>query len=441
MMETQKTIKSEIRIDGIGLHSGNPVHLVLKPSPANTGILFKRVDVPTSLAIKATIENIADPARHAGRQTTLGTGEAYIQTIEHLMAALHACGIDNLLVEIDSSELPALDGSSLPYVQAIEAVGLCDLKEAKAVLEITEPIHIDNGRSTTVVLPSPDFRISYTLSYNDPNLVDQHVSFVITKELYEKELASARTFCLKKEADALVAQGYGKGATPQNTLIFENNAPVDNVLRFPDEAARHKVVDLIGDLYMLGCTIKGHVITSRTGHAQNFALVKKLTELRGKKMNKTVMDVNELRKLKQMDIMQVMQVLPHRFPFLLVDRILDLEPGKRIVALKNVTINEPFFQGHFEGHPIMPGVLIVEAMAQAGGIVTMLNEENPGEKVAYFMSIDKAKFRAPVRPGDQMIFEVEVVRSKGPIGVCACKALVEGKVVCSAEVKFTIVDR
>lgn len=441
-MEKQKTIKRDIAIEGIGLHSGNPVHLTLKPASANSGIVFRRVDIPSAPDMRVCIDAISDPSLHAGRQTTLGKGKAQIQTIEHLMAALHACGVDNAVVEIDSSELPALDGSSLRYVQAIHEVGVVAQDAEKEVLVITERLEIDNGRTKTVIEPAETFRVTYTLRYNDDNLREQQATFDISDATYETDLAPARTFCLKKEADALLSQGYGKGATPQNTLVFENNVPVDNTLRFEDEAARHKIVDLVGDLYMLGCTIRGHVITECTGHAQNFELVKKLSELRGKKMtNESKVDVSALRKLKQMDIMQVMQVLPHRFPFLLVDRILDLEPGKRIVALKNVTINEPFFQGHFQGHPIMPGVLIIEAMAQAGGIVTMLKEEKPEEKVAYFMSIDKAKFRAPVRPGDQMRFEIDVIRSKGPIGVCACKAIVDEKVVCSAEVKFTVVDR
>lgn len=445
-MEKQKTLREEISIEGIGLHSGTPVHVTIKPAAEDTGIVFKRIDIDPSRGVEAIVANVSDPSTHAGRQTTLAKKGSQFQTIEHLLASLHAFGIDNAVIEIDNRELPALDGSARRYAELIETVGTREQNGAKDVLVIEEPVYIDNDRATTVVLPAPDFRISYTLSYNHPSLADHYFHCVVDQAFFAKELAPARTFCLKEEADALRAAGYGKGATPKNTLVFENNKPIDNELRFCDEAARHKVVDLIGDLYLLGCPIRGHIITARTGHAQNLQLVKKLTELRvnkrGKKMStQEKISLDEIRNLKQLDIMHILRVLPHRYPFLLVDRILELDPGKRIVAIKNVTINEPFFQGHFEGHPIMPGVLIVEAMAQAGGIVTMMREEKPEDKVAYFMSIEKAKFRAPVRPGDQMRFEVDVIKSKGPIGVCACKAFVEEKVVCEAEVMFTIMNR
>jgi UDP-3-O-[3-hydroxymyristoyl] N-acetylglucosamine deacetylase / 3-hydroxyacyl-[acyl-carrier-protein] dehydratase len=445
-MEKQKTLKGTISIEGIGLHSATPVRLIIQPAPEDTGIIFRRVDIDPGLDVHAVSANVSDPNNHAGRQTTLAKGKSRFQTIEHLLASLHAFGIDNAIIEIDNLELPALDGSARTYAEEIQKTGICEQARLKDVLVIEEPIYVDNGRSTTVVLPAPDFQISYTLSYNHPALADQYVHFVIDQDTFSKELAPARTFCLKEEAEALRSAGYGKGANSTNTLVFENNKPIDNTLRFCDEAARHKVVDLIGDLYLLGCPIRGHIITARTGHAQNLQLVKKLTELRatkrGKKMSaQEKISLDEIRNLKQLDIMHILRVLPHRYPFLLVDRILDLDPGKRIVAIKNVTINEPFFHGHFEGHPIMPGVLIVEAMAQAGGIVTMMREEKPEEKVAYFMSIEKAKFRAPVRPGDQMRFEVDVIKSKGPIGVCACKAFVEEKVVCEAEVMFTIMNR
>ncbi len=441
-MKKQKTLKKTISFKGVGLHTGNPVVVMVHPAPANSGIVFKRSDMPDSAEVPATVEYVLSDQEHAGRQTTLGNDKTIFQTIEHLMATFHAFGIDNARVEIDSAELPALDGNALPYVEEFRKVGIEEQDATKDILEVTEPVYLEKDGTSMVVFPSNELRISYTLSYKHPSLSDQFVSFCVDEDIFVKELAPARTFCLKEEADALLKMGYGKGASTQNTLVFDNNIPVENTLFFDDEAARHKVVDLIGDIYLLGCSLKGHIVTCRTGHAQNIELVKKLLPLKKKaQQKKGAADMVGLRNCTQMDIDQIMKVLPHRYPFLLIDRVVDLEPGKKIVAIKNVSINEPFFQGHFPGHPIMPGVLIVEALAQAGGIVTMLKEENPEEKVAYFMSIDKAKFRAPVVPGDQLRFEVEVVKSKGPIGVCACKAYVDTKLVCSAEVKFTIVKK
>ncbi len=441
-MRSQKTIKNDIAIKGVGLHTGKPVELKLKPAPPNTGIVFKRTDVSGSKGICAYVPNVVMPEHGGGRQTLLVEGDAKVQTVEHLMATLCAFEVDNVLIEVNGSELPALDGSALLYAEEIRKSGIQDQKVPQEIFKIKEPVYLENGSTSTVVLPSSDLRISYTLSYNNPALSDQYVTFVINKDTFLNELASARTFCLKEEAEALLSQGFGKGANPQNTLVFENNLPIENKLRFPDEAARHKVVDLIGDLYLLGCPLKGHIITNRTGHKQNFELVKKLYSLKEKTNNK-----ENLRKQsgpiiegRTLNINQIMEIMPHRYPFLFVDRVLDIEPGKKAIAIKNISFNEKIFLGHFPGHPIFPGVLIIEALAQVGGIVTMNRAENRG-KLAYFMSIDKAKFRAPVFPGDQMRMEVEVIKSKGKIGICAGKAYVGDKLVCEAEVKFAIMDR
>ncbi len=427
----QRTIREEVKFCGVGLHSGKEVTLSLVPAEADNGIIIRRVDCGSHNEIKLGLESVLPPDKHQGRQTTLSNGNVSVQTIEHLLAVLHVFKITNLIIEIDNFELPALDGSALPYAEALKDI-VVEQEGFIAPLIVKAPLEIDNGFSTTAVFPSERLRIDYTLSYGDKNLADQFVSVIIDEETFVRELAPARTFCLKHEADMLLAMGYGKGATAQNTLVFENNEPIDNKLRFRDEAARHKITDLLGDVYILGRPVIGHIITAKTGHNQNYVLTKKMGEV---SMSEKNIDINNF------DINSIMSVMPHRYPFLLIDRVLELEPGKRVVAIKNVTINEPFFQGHFPNHPIMPGVLIVEAMAQAGGIVTMLKEKNPEEKVAYFMSIDKAKFRAPVKPGDQLRFEIDVIKSKGPIGVCDCKAYVDGKLVCSAEVKFMVVDK
>ncbi|MBU1862964.1 MAG: UDP-3-O-acyl-N-acetylglucosamine deacetylase [Candidatus Omnitrophica bacterium] len=437
-MGKQKTLKSSFSIKGVGLHTGKAVTVTAEPAPPGSGIVFKYVDDAETHEVRATVDNIII----GGRQTALRCGAKQIQTIEHLMASLNAFGITNAIIKIDNSELPALDGSALSYAREIEDVGTQEQAAEQNVVEVTEPVYLETETTSTVVLPHPELRISYTLSYNHPALSDQFVTYTVDEKTFVNELAPARTFCLKEEADALLAQGYGKGANYQNTLVFDDNVPVDNTLRFPDEAARHKVVDLIGDLYLLGCPLKGHIITCRTGHVQNVELVKRLSALKKKATRADNKEgVLDMINKRQFDINDIQKILPHRYPFLLIDRVISLEPGKRIIAIKNVTINEPFFQGHFEGHPIMPGVLIIEAMAQAGGILTMLKEENQGDKVAYFMSIDKAKFRSPVVPGDQLRFDITMIRAKGRIGICACKAYVEEKLVCEAEVKFTVMDR
>jgi len=440
-MAKQKTIKESFTISGKGLHTGLSTSVTVKPATENSGIIVQRVNGTTKPQVKAVVDNIFDPALSGGRQTNLICGEHKVQTIEHLLSAFHAFGISNVLVEIDSDELPALDGSSLQYAEAITESGIVEQDAKQECLVIKEPVYVETAETSTVVLPYDGFRISYTLSYGNPALSDQFVMFDVTEETFLNELSPARTFCLKEEAELLQSKGFGKGASYENTLVFEDNQPVNNTLRFPDEAARHKVVDLIGDLYLLGCPLKGHIVTQKTGHAHNIALVQKLRTLIANNAESATDKYADIRSASQLDIHQIMRVLPHRYPFLLVDKIIELIPGKRAVGIKNISVNESVFLGHFPGHPIFPGVLIVEAMAQTGGIVTMMKEKHPEKKVAYFMSIDKVKFRAPVLPGDQLRMEIDVVRSKGPIGVCSCKSYVGEKLVCEGEIKFTTMDK
>jgi len=373
-MRSQKTLKEAITIKGVGLHTGKPVEVTIKPAPANTGIVFKRVDISSAKEVPANVQNVILPTSGGGRQTLLADGDTKVQTIEHLMATLCAFGIDNAFVDINSDELPALDGSALQYAKKIIASGKVEQHAPQRIFEVTEPVYLENGETSTVVLPSSDFRISYTLSYNNPALSDQFVSFVVNEDIFVKELAPARTFCLKEEAQALLAQGFGKGANPQNTLVFDNNLPVDNELRFSDEAARHKVVDLIGDLYLLGCPLRGHIITCRTGHKQNFELVKKLFAMKEKSGNKTPISRSPQEGVQpaplsggavvegtELNINQIMQIMPHRYPFLFIDRIIHIEPGKKAIGIKNISFNEEIFLGQFPGHPIFPGVFVQHA--------------------------------------------------------------------------------
>ncbi len=424
----QKTLNQSVFLEGQGLHTGVRVKLNIHPAPENTGIQFCRVDLDPQLKVRASVENVrSDEAR----QTALVVGKGLVRTIEHLMAAFHGLGIDNALIEIDAEELPAMDGSSREYVEAFQRAGLVDQAAVRKWIEVTEPVFVDKGDQSLLILPSPNLVISYTLSYRHKDLKDQFLSLTVVPEIFERELAPARTFCLKEEAQYLLAQGFGKGANPKNTLVFENNLPVENSLRYENEACRHKIVDLLGDLFLAGGFIKGHVIAARSGHGLNLEFVRKLVMSN---------QGQEIPSGSSLNVDQIQKILPHRYPFLFVDRIENFEPGKKATGFKQVSINDYFFQGHFPGHPVMPGVLIIEAMAQVGGVIMLSKPENRG-KIAYFMSIDSAKFRQPVMPGDVLRMEVEVQKIRAKTGQCLGMAYVGDKLVCEAEVKFAVVDK
>ena len=278
-MAKQKTLKDVISFRGIGIHTGKEVTVVIKPAPVNTGIIYTRVDDPDKPSVKVSVDCAVETTGSGLRQTAIKCGSHEIKTIEHLMAVLHVFCVSNAYIDIDNEELPALDGSSLEYVKALQKVGLTEQTAELRCVEVKEPLVVDLGETTTVVAPSDKFQISYTLSYAHPDLFDQFVKFTIDEKTFAEEIAPSRTFCLKEEADYLQAKGFGKGATTQNTLVYKNNKPVDNELRFITEAARHKVIDLIGDLYLLGHPVRAHIITAKTGHTQNFQIAKKLSKL------------------------------------------------------------------------------------------------------------------------------------------------------------------
>ncbi len=436
MMIRQQTLKEPVTLQGVGLHTGKPAELTLRPAPPDSGIVFSRSDLNPNLRVRAVVDAVrSDEAR----QTALVIGTGIVRTIEHLMAVFHGLGIDNVFVEVAGEELPGMDGSAREFIEAINRAGLVEQDRQRKFIEIKEPIYVDQGDQSLIVLPSPHFRISYTLSYRHEDLSDQFLSLQILPEIFEGEIAPARTFCLKEEAQLLLERGFGKGANFANTLVFEKNVPIENALRFENEACRHKIMDLLGDLFLAGGFLKGHVIATRSGHNLNLELVRKISMSKPKaKDDSSRSQASEVP--STLNIEEIQKILPHRYPFLFVDRIANLEAGKRATGFKLVSVNDYYFQGHFPGHPVMPGVLIMEAMAQVGAVVMLAKPDWRG-KIAYFMSVDFCKFRQTVSPGDLLRMEVEVMRLRGKTGQCSGKAYVGDKLVCEAQVKFAVVDR
>ena len=463
MYTKKRTIASEASLTGIGLHTGEKCTITFKPTDPSHGIKFLRVDLPDSEPIPADIDHVIDIARG----TTLGIGEAKVHTCEHTLAALTGLGIDNVLAELSGPEPPVCDGSALPFVEVLQEAGFIDFEEDKEYLEIDTPTSYSepDRKVDIVVTPSDDFRITFMIDYANPALGTQYTSLVDLEKEFVTEFAPSRTFCFLSELEMLKSQNLIKGGGLENAIvIYDLNGgqiEVDRIknalnikgeafvgktgiindrpLRFPNEPVRHKALDLLGDLTLIGVPLKGHVLAARSGHKANVALVKKLRSLYQKKLI-----ASRYQKKKSeafLDINGIMKIMPHRYPMLLIDRIIDLEPEKKVIALKNVTINEPFFQGHFPGHPIMPGVLIVEAIAQAGGVLLLNAVEDPESKVVYFMSIDGVKFRKPVAPGDQLRFEVEMLSFRRNTCRMQGKAFVEDALVTEATLMAVVVDK
>ncbi len=437
-MESQKTIAKEVSISGVGVHSGSHVKVTFKPAGANEGITFERVDLPGRPRIPAQISNVIDLARRP-RRTSIGTDHVEVHTVEHLMAGLCGLSIDNITIQMDGAEVPCCDGSAKAFVELLKDAGIKTQDVPKSYFQVREPIFLEEDDAAIMVLPSDDLRISYILSYDHPLLRAQYLNLSLTNESFEHQLARARTFCLEDEVKKLRSQGLGKGADYQNTLVLGPEGIIKNSLRFEDEFARHKVLDLIGDLYLLGSPLKGHIIGIKSGHPINLKLLAKIERQRQRARGTGVRAPTGPVPATQLDINDIQKILPHRYPFLLVDKVVTLEEGRRCVGIKNVTINDNFFTGHFPGRPIMPGVLVIEAMAQVAGILMLSRSQNRG-KIAYFMSMDKVKFRRPVVPGDQLWMEVEVVKLKAKTGQVHARALVDEMVVCEGEFCYSLAD-
>lgn len=437
-MEKQKTIAREIKLNGIGLHTGKMVNVSFRPAEADAGISFIRTDIDSRPIIKATIDSwlLQSIAR---RRSSIGNDGAQVHTVEHLMATLSGLGIDNLIVEIDNEELPGLDGSSANFLETLTKAGLVEQDKERRYYCVKEPIFVEEGDSTIAVLPYPELKVSYGLDYQHPYIKTGFMEIKINPVSFKNELASARTFCLEEEAEDLKKQGLGKGANYDNTLVVGKEGVIKNKLRFPDEFIRHKILDLLGDLYLLGEPLKGHVVAVKSGHSLNLKILKKINAQRGKSIPSRNYKREAVVDSGGMDINEIMKILPHRHPFLFVDRIVSLEKGKHVVGIKNLTMNDYFFKGHFPGRPVMPGVIILEAMAQVGGVMMLSEEENRG-KIAYFMTINNAKFRKTVLPGDQLVLDISAVKIRSKTGMVRGEAFVDGKVVAEADFMFALGD-
>jgi UDP-3-O-[3-hydroxymyristoyl] N-acetylglucosamine deacetylase/3-hydroxyacyl-[acyl-carrier-protein] dehydratase len=423
----QRTVAKEVTLEGTGVHSGEAATLTFRPADPGAGVRFRRTDLPGTPEIPATLDHVV--ATELG--TSLGRDGVRVLTVEHVLAALYSQGVDNVTVDLTGPEIPIRDGSFQDFVAALRDAGVSEQDADVRVLAPEAPIQVrgDDGESY-VVTPAEGLRISATIDFQHPLIGRQFGSFEVRAEAFSTELAPARTFGFRADADPLHKRGLALGASLENTVVLDDNGIMNEGLRFPDEFLRHKVGDIVGDLALLGARLDAHVVAERPSHAGNVALARALAEHTRRSGRVPIIDVAKL-----------MQYLPHRYPMLLVDRITEFEHGKRIVGIKNVTINEPFFQGHYPGHPIMPGVLIIEAMAQAGGLLLMEEVENPDEKVVYFMTMDNVKWRRPVVPGDTLVFELEMVQFRGHTCKMRGQGFVDGHLVAEADFMARIVDR
>jgi UDP-3-O-[3-hydroxymyristoyl] N-acetylglucosamine deacetylase / 3-hydroxyacyl-[acyl-carrier-protein] dehydratase len=429
----QQTLAKSASLKGTSLHTGEEVSVTLKPAPIDHGIKFKRVDLSDEPTVEARIENV----RLVERATTLAEGNVKVHTVEHLLSALHGMGVDNAIVEMNGNEMPIADGSARAFVELIKKCGLQEQSAFAKVFEIRDTLHIETKSGSLLILvPDERFRISCT-QIGPEGRFTQYYSTEITPEIYEKEIAQARTFVFFEDVKPLLDKGLIRGGSLETAIVIRGDSLMSKEpLRYPDEFVRHKILDVVGDLFLAGCRIRGHVIAVKPGHAANSELTKAISK-RYTQMLAMVPPQVIPRGSAVMDVTDVQAVLPHRFPFLLVDRILAFEGENKIVGMKSVTINEPYFQGHFPGHPVMPGVLQLEAMAQVASI--LMSKRTSLSGIGYFMSADEVKFRKPVHPGDTLIIEGELLRAKATIAKASCRCLVNGEVTSEAILMFAYV--
>lgn len=435
----QRSILREVSVKGPSLHTGDKTQLTLKPAPANSGITIRRIDLHDKPVIKPHVSQVTDLVR----ATTLASGHAKVHTVEHVLAALHGMGIDNVEIEMDASEPPILDGSSKGWVNLILEGEPVEQDADREYFVLDQPISVTKGNSSIIALPYDGFKISCT-SADDRGIHTQHLTIDIDPDVFATQIAAARTFTVYEDIEELLKLGKIKGGSLENAIVLKDDKIMSKEpLRFDDELVRHKILDVIGDVLLLGKPLKAHIVAVRPGHAVNAELTTKLAErmaelAEGRKKPAEKPKTAKIEEETQLDIRRVIETLPHRYPFLMVDRVVEFRGEDELTAIKNVTINEPFFQGHYPGQPIMPGVLQVEAMAQASGIL-MLRKINQEGKTAVFMSVDKVKWRRKVIPGDQLRIDVKLLKiMRNKIGTASATCYVGDEVASSGELKFMI---
>jgi UDP-3-O-[3-hydroxymyristoyl] N-acetylglucosamine deacetylase/3-hydroxyacyl-[acyl-carrier-protein] dehydratase len=470
MSDNQKTIKKAISFSGRGLHTGNETKLTFKPAPENYGVRFVRVDIENQPEIEAIVENVEqNTSIDSLRGTTIASNGAFVHTIEHVLAAVYGLQIDNIRVEINANEPPIGDGSAMPFVHKLIEAGIEEQNEPKDYVVIEEPLsYRDEQRGIEfAALPTDDYRVTVMIDYKNPALGSQHSGLFSMENEFITEFAPARTFCFLHEVETLIDEGLIKGGDLESAVVIVDRKLSDQEvkdikkklditsdiklgesggilndkpLRFKNEPCRHKLVDLIGDLALVGAPIKAQILAARPGHQSNIEFARMIRAIYKKqKITKKYRDVTT--KGVVFDNVAIQKILPHRYPFLLIDNVTEFEPGNRIVGIKNVTFNEQFFIGHFPGRPIMPGVLIIEAMAQTGGILLLKDDEEVENKLVVFMSIDNVKFRKSVVPGDQLVMELTMLKARRNTFKMGGKAFVKGELVAEAEMMAGIVDR
>lgn len=430
----QQTLAKSASLKGTSLHTGSPVTLTLRPAPVDHGVKFRRADLSDEPTVDAKIENL----KFVERATTIAEGNVKVHTVEHILSALSGMGVDNAVVEMDTNEPPIGDGSALPYVELIKKCGLEPQSALRRVFEVREPLHIETkSGSILTIVPDDKFRISCT-QVGPGGRFTQFLSTEITPEIYEKEIAKARTFVFYEEIKPLMDKGLIRGGSLENAIVIRGDSVMSKEpLRYPDEFVRHKILDVVGDLFLAGCRMMGHIIAVKPGHGPNSEMTRALSKRYSQMLSMVPPQVIP-HTSAVMETKDIMAVLPHRYPFLMVDRILSFEGDNKCVGAKSVSINEPFFQGHFPGHPVMPGVLQIEAMAQVASVL-LRKQSTIASGIGYFMSADDVKFRKPVLPGDTLLIEAELVRVKGSIGKANCRCLANGEVTSEATLMFAFV--
>jgi len=432
-LKLQKTIAEEARLAGRGMFSGAQAQVKFASADVDTGIVFVRTDLDEPVKIEATVRNIAERSR----RTAIKKGQISVETIEHCMAALNALEIDNIVIEVSAPEMPGFDGGSGEYFRTLKKCGVVEQQKPRKEFAIAEAISLGEAGASIYALPSDGdvLEITYDMDYTKHTGIGrQLLTCVLSAEYFETNLSPARTFLLEAEAKQFQARGIGAHLSPRDILVISSDGPIKNSYRFADECVRHKIVDLIGDIFLIGRRITGRIVAYKSGHNLNQRLAAKLLEQaeQYERISKAGTDA-------LLDIRRIQKILPHRYPFLLVDKVIEIDGDRFIKGVKNVTYNEIFFQGHFPGTPIMPGVLILEAMAQVCGLLFAQRLEHTG-KLAMLLGMDDVKLRKAVVPGDQLILTAESVKVRSKIAVCKCQALVAGIKAAEAKIKFILVD-